>query len=579
MISAASKKYHRNFIIFSNEDSGYEEGKKPSGHLMLEVRDRKARLAVIIENLRRGSGRFGYALYLMRTGGGAVDYVRAGELRHSGSRAELELIYGQGFIDGTIYTVDDFDTFAVLVESEGRRGSDAACPLAAYRNGRTDWRSGLRKAMQNKMQADLMHKAGHQPEKAVVQEHLPQFELSGKYGSGYGGWTKPVDEPAEDTGNKLETVEAGIEAEANAQQAELAEAGYETDASDQQQELAETKDNIEDSAQQPESSEAGYEAEANVQQSESADTDGDMKANAQQPVPVKMDGTMDGNTQQPTPAVMDSEMEGNAQLPEYMKTGGEAEANDPEPAGGNANASVIQPETDNNMEQPNHDGFSAKPAIGNKSSDIEKTVKAVETSKHKKQAEQPPGKEYSYPGSAGNLDTECVYLNGNICGAVLNTGNSADPCGSCRIKRHEAPGLPEAREEGNLNGLEEELDKSFELCDPFHSRRSDYIWWRVTNPVNLNNMFYQNNIRSPFMFNPAVMTAHYKYKHLIIGVFTHKTGQRYIICGVPGMYMVDSNPFGDMGKWVQAEGNKQRYGSFGYWLIYMNPKDGRVISF
>ena len=131
----------------------------------------------------------------------------------------------------------------------------------------------------------------------------------------------------------------------------------------------------------------------------------------------------------------------------------------------------------------------------------------------------------------GSLNTECVYLNGNICGAVLNNRNAASPCGSCSINRHDASGLSEIQEEGDLNGLEEELDKSFDTCDPFHSRRTDYIWWRVTNPVNMNNMFYQNNIRSPLMFNPAVMMAHYKYKHLIVGVFTHKNGQRYIICG------------------------------------------------
>jgi hypothetical protein len=133
--------------------------------------------------------------------------------------------------------------------------------------------------------------------------------------------------------------------------------------------------------------------------------------------------------------------------------------------------------------------------------------------------------------------------------------------------------------EGDLEGLEEELDKNFDISDPFHSRRSDYIWWRVTNPVNLNNMFYKNNIRSPLMFNPAVMMAHYKYKHLIIGVFTHKAGQRYLVCGVPGMHMVDAGPFGEMSKWVQAEGNRVRYGAFGYWLVYLNPKDGKIINF
>ena len=57
MVYAASKKISQDFIIFSNEDSGYEEGKRPSGHLMIEFRDRKAKLAVVIQNLRKGSAR------------------------------------------------------------------------------------------------------------------------------------------------------------------------------------------------------------------------------------------------------------------------------------------------------------------------------------------------------------------------------------------------------------------------------------------------------------------------------------------------------------------------------------------
>ncbi len=560
MVSAASKKYHRNFIIFSNEDSGYEEGKKPSGHLLLEVRDRRERLSAVIQNLRNGNGRFGYALYLVRTHEGAAEYVRAGEISHSGGKAMLELVFEKGHIDGTVYSVNDFDTFAVLVETENRAGVSVTCPLVAYRNGRTDWRSGLRKALQKKFEADQMqmvnpnnqiyepahdtaagyaqipdkqpnyifqYEGYYQPEQKA--EYPPQFEYSDQFELEYGAWPMPGAEPAAEVENQPGPVEAGSEAENNLQP-ELVEIGNEAE------------NNV-----QPELVEAGSEAEMEVQ---------------------------------PETAEAGSEVEVNAQM-EPLKAGNEAEADDQDGIADYTDVNAIQPETAYNIEQTYQDESAVKPQIEQENSCAKTAAQSSDNDaeKYKQQVQQPPGTEYKYPGSTGNINTECVYLNGNICGAVLNNTNTSGPCGSCRINRREAPSPMEVQAEGNLNGLEEELDKSFDICDPFHSRRSDYIWWRVTNPVNLNNIFYQNNIRSPLMFNPAVMMAHYKYKHLIIGVFTHKTGQRYIICGVPGMYMVDSKPFGEMSKWVQAEGNRQRYGAFGYWLLYINPKDGRIINF
>jgi hypothetical protein len=577
MVSAASKKYHRDFIIFSNEDSGYEEGKKPSGHLMLEVRDRKAKLSVVIQNLRKSSDRYSYALYMMRTGEDTVEYVRAGEIRHSGSRAELELMFDQGYIDGTIYTLDDFDTFAVLVESENRPGINAVCPLAAYRKGRTEWRSGLRKAMQKKYIIDKPN--NHQTEQ--IAKYPTQFEITKQNEPEYGVWPKPEAESAEGLVSQPESVKAGgkTEEDVNAQQSESVGVGGEAGINAHQLGLTEA-DVM-----------AGTEMGVNIQQFENVD----VWVNAQKQEPVEAGAEAEVNSQQfesvnvgnkteVTNQQLDYEEMGeapkeNAQQPETAETDSDSYMNNQQSVTDNADVTQIQSEIVQDKEQSSKEMSDVKPMSKDNNSDIENTAQTVDTANYKQQVQQPPGTVYNYPGSMSNLNTECVYLNGNICGAVINNMNTASPCSSCHLNRHSAPGPSEVQEEGNLNGLEDELDKSFDVCDPFHSRRSDYIWWRVTNPLNLNNMFYQNNIRSPLMFNPAVMMAHYKYKHLIVGVYTHKTGQRYIICGVPGMYMVDPKPFGEMSKWVQAEASRKRYGAFGYWLIYINPKDGRVINF
>jgi hypothetical protein len=192
--------------------------------------------------------------------------------------------------------------------------------------------------------------------------------------------------------------------------------------------------------------------------------------------------------------------------------------------------------------------------------------------------EQVPQQDMQYQGMQGQIDTGCVYLNGNICGAFVNTGiGAANPCAACHL-HHGRPNYTEPPA-GDVSQLREELDRYFEQCDPFHSNRSDYMWWRVSNPVNLNNMLYQCNVRSPLLFNPEVMMAHYKYRHLIVGIFLHRAKEKqYIVCGVPGMSMVDRKPFGDMSRWVQAEGNRPRYGAFGYWLVYIDPDGGKILN-
>lgn len=187
------------------------------------------------------------------------------------------------------------------------------------------------------------------------------------------------------------------------------------------------------------------------------------------------------------------------------------------------------------------------------------------------QPEQPAQAGEGGPG----LDANCAYLNSSTC-AYADAG-AADPCSACAMQaRHEMDG--EGAVTVDMEKLRQEFDDNFERYDPFHVKRSDYSWWKVANPVNLNNILYQNNIRSPLLFNPAVMISHFKYRHLIAGIYSDKAGGEYLVCGVFGMHMVDRKPFGDMCKWVQTEGTRPKYGSFGYWIVYMDPVTGKILG-
>jgi hypothetical protein len=178
----------------------------------------------------------------------------------------------------------------------------------------------------------------------------------------------------------------------------------------------------------------------------------------------------------------------------------------------------------------------------------------------------------------------CSYMNSPYCNPQMN-GNMPFGCANCTMKamKNEEPPkekIPIDRTAAaNMEKFHKSLDSYFEVSDPFRSNRRDYKWWKVNSPVQLNNIFYQCNIKTPLFFNPSVMMAHYKYRHLIVGMYSDKTRRReYIVCGIPGVYGIDDRPFGDMCRWVQVEGNKPKYGAFGYWLVYIDPKTGKFLE-
>ena len=176
--------YQKNFLIFVNEDSGYEAGRKPSGYIRIEVRDGKGRLRASVQNLRQGGGRFDYCLYLIKSGSGGISPVHtgwgtgsgtagnaagwgagggrqvhagagltpgyaghaggglisvcAGRLQHGLNGSELEWTFEPGNVGKSGYRIGDFDIAAIIVEYADRKYDAVICPLAAYKNKKTE---------------------------------------------------------------------------------------------------------------------------------------------------------------------------------------------------------------------------------------------------------------------------------------------------------------------------------------------------------------------------------------------------------------------------------------------------------
>ena len=129
----------------------------------------------------------------------------------------------------------------------------------------------------------------------------------------------------------------------------------------------------------------------------------------------------------------------------------------------------------------------------------------------------------------------------------------------------------------DLQLLKQELDNSFEEYNPFRTRNRSFRWWKINSPGFLNNILFRNNIKTYLLFNPKVMLAHYKYRYIILGIKNNRQpGREKLICGIPGVYNIDDNPFDSVGSWVQMEGFRPKYGAFGYWIVTLDPRTGKI---
>lgn len=180
-------------------------------------------------------------------------------------------------------------------------------------------------------------------------------------------------------------------------------------------------------------------------------------------------------------------------------------------------------------------------------------------------------------------DNNCLFTDKKQCAMYVNN-SIYNPCAICSIpdtatKVNQA----DITGETGISALKKSFDMCFEEYDPFRSKRKDYKWWKVNSPVLLNNILFQCNIRTPLLFNPDVMMAHFKYRHLIIGIYSDQNNDQnkkreYLVCGIPGALDVDNKPFGDICRWVQLEDGKPEHGVFGYWIVYIEPQKGKLLN-
>lgn len=573
------KGFQRYFMIFDNEDPGFEAGQKPSGYIRLEVRDGRGKLHASVQNLRPGNGRFMYMLYLLRGARDGVTAVAAGELVAGQNKSELEWSFDPSNVGASGCGIEEYCSVAVLVEYADRPIDNIICPLAAYRNGKTEWRNGLKRhfllkqhflQQERQVKQTIPYQRQSQTEQ-VKQETLQQSRPQQKMPS-----------PAQQAEEQFCEINPVLQENLShihlpyhihpQQNKEPAQQKLPQQIPPYREELQQ-EEQVQQNQEQIQQNQEQIQQELPCEEVLQKEQPRDQQSYQDQPQQEHQKQLYEDQPQQKS---LNQELSSPAQPVEEQRY--QEEKPYPE-----------QPQVNQTQSAPSQlDTAQDVPFQYDRVHEMQPDYGQMygippEYGQHPMSYQQTPIMQQNQPAAPyqteqGQVNTGCVYLNGNMCGAFVNDdARAANPCDTCRM-RH-AAAMASVPVSGDIALLKEEIGRYFEENDPFHSRRSDYIWWKVTNPVNLNNILYQCNIRSPLLFNPAVMMAHYKYRHLIIGIFQHRESQKqYVVCGVPGMHMVDRKPFGEMSRWVQAEGNRSRYGAFGYWLVYIDPDDGKILN-
>lgn len=369
-------KYHRDFMIFNLEDTGFGDTQEPSGYVKIEVKEGRGKLSVSVQNLKEDKKRLLYKVYAIKCTDSEISYVYIDDILVNKGRGELQVLLDENSFRGLSKAIDEFNIIAVVCECRTGDKVNYFCPLVGTRGRKLEWKKRFLEKLN---------------EKRTVFE-------------------KPKENITENNHEDIK-IEDKKELSAN-----------------------------------------------NIRESETAD--------------------INFNT----------------------------------------------------------------------------VIKNDEDSKK-----------------------ECLIDEDKLNCIVKNDNKHYSPCAGCYLNNRNKK--TEKNEIGIVESFIEGMNKYFLQDNPFNTKRKDYRWWRVSNTVYLNNILYQSNINTSLLFNPRVLMAHYKYRHLLIGLYSDKVrSKEYIVCCIPALHGIDEKPFGEVCRWVQLENGRPRYGIFGYWLVFIDPISGRIIG-
>ncbi|QXM06866.1 hypothetical protein [Crassaminicella indica] len=138
-------------------------------------------------------------------------------------------------------------------------------------------------------------------------------------------------------------------------------------------------------------------------------------------------------------------------------------------------------------------------------------------------------------------------------------------------------------------GYVENILKYYKEIEPFEKNIDDCRWWRIDFSQQtlyrnflpfygyVNNMYCYIPYKHYMGYYPQQV---YKYKHYIFGIKSDKNNDPiYYLYGIPGRFIFNDQPYEGMTGfvyWHPIEDKSPEKGDYGYWILHIDAKTGKV---
>ena len=587
--------YQRLFYIFKNMDSSYGYSSTPSGYIKVEINGCTIKLQAVVQNLCYEKEELNYSLYAVTCSGGHHRQAKLCELPLLKGKADIRQDI-TAVLENNTLNFSDIDVLAIISVSTSKFKIKTMCPLVAYPKGEVDWRSEFDRVLENeavpgpppieakvsssdeiKIPAKMMespHKAVEiQPEmvETSLKDIVPLHEVSEV--SHKAVETAPeVAEIAPDftvpSYDAMEDALQGLETSCDAIVPPTEEIKVASEAVETAPEVAEASpeftvpsyDAMEDAPQGLETS-----CGAIVPSTEAIETAPEAVEMADTFLYVEPASTTDTLCDFDETSVKEYE----AKLVERaLENSNELGAEDYTPDSSPV-ITILQNTEENVVQERVHE-----------TEEFEQDKKKIQSSSQKIASQQDMESDPAFPmKDVWTKIQQELWVKERESEKEVTFDEDILQTVERNYQELSSYGLSKDVKAGNitLDSLKEDLDRCFESYNPFKGRIKGINWWKISSPGYLNNLLFKNNIKTYLLFNPKVLLANFKYRHVLFGMQTDKSINRYqLLCGVPGVYSIDENPFGTASTWVQTDGIKPKYGAFGYWLVLIDARSGKI---
>ena len=584
--------YQRLFYIFKNMDSSYGYSSNPSGYLKAEINGRTIKLQAVVQNLCYEKEELSYSLYAVSCSGNHHHQAKLCELPLSKGKADVRQDITE-VLEKNRLNFSDIDVLAVISVSTSRFKKKTMCPLVAYPKGEVEWRAKFERILENggteeffevqnrdKALAENESDILSQDSSAALAENEPDI-LSQDSSEAFA--ENESDILSQDSSEAFAENESAILSQDSS--AAFAENEPDILSQDSSAAFAENEPDI----LSQDSSVAFAENEPDILSQDSS------AAFSENESPIFRESEMakDSFTSQSdiTDAASSSNInELNAANTQTVidcddATACEYEAKLIERALKHADEIGVDEALEDNTPILTPSQKSIAHLVEEKLYEIENASeqnnkKKIQSSSEKIAPQQNKDIDTAFPMKdvwtkiqqelwVKERESEKeVTFDEDILQTVERNYQELSSFGlSMDVKTGEI----------NLDSLKKDLDRCFESYNPFKGRIKGIHWWKINSPGYLNNLLFKNNIKTYLLFNPKVLLANFKYRHVLFGMQMDKGINRFqLICGVPGVYSIDDNPFSTAGTWIQLDGIKPKYGAFGYWLVLIDARSGKI---